>query len=381
MSPSANRARIVLAAGGTGGHMFPAEALAGELSSRGFAIDLITDRRGQGFGDRMRQVAIHRISAGGLSGGGLVRRARSVARLGVGFFQARNLLSRLAPAVAVGFGGYASVPTMLAASFAGIPTIVHEQNAILGRANRMLARRMTRIAASFAEMPGQLAGGKFVVTGNPVRPAIAAVGDVPYVAPTPDGFRLLITGGSQGARAFSRLVPSAVALLPAELRQRLAIAQQCRAEDIEAARAIFGSLNMPVELSPFFTDMTERLRLAHLVICRSGASTVAELGAAGRPAILIPYPHATDDHQTANARAIEAAGAAWLMAETATTPALLAARLAALMNDPVELSRAAARALSIGRRDAAARLADLVQSLAPGNGLHHPNDAIDREAA
>jgi UDP-N-acetylglucosamine--N-acetylmuramyl-(pentapeptide) pyrophosphoryl-undecaprenol N-acetylglucosamine transferase len=371
--------RIVLAAGGTGGHMFPAEALAHELCRRGLSVDLITDRRGQGFGDRMGEVAIHRISAGGIAGGGLMRRAQSVAQLGVGFFQARTLLARLSPAVAVGFGGYASVPTMLAASLAGIATIIHEQNAILGRANRMLARRMTRVAASFTGLDLQLAGDKVVVTGNPVRPAVAAVGDLPYVAPTTqDQFRLLITGGSQGARVFGQLIPAAVAHLPADLRGRLIIAQQCRAENIDQAREAYRPLGATVELSPFFADMPERLRLAHVVICRSGASTVAELTAAGRPAILIPYPHATDDHQTANAKAIDTAGAAWLMPEAAAAPAALAARLVELMNDPAQLQQAAARAAAIGRRDAAARLADLVQSLVRGNGLH---GSAEREAA
>jgi UDP-N-acetylglucosamine--N-acetylmuramyl-(pentapeptide) pyrophosphoryl-undecaprenol N-acetylglucosamine transferase len=362
-------ARIALAAGGTGGHMFPAEALAGELLARGHGVALVTDRRGGGFGERLPAVETHRIAAGGLAGTGIVGRAQGVVQLGVGFFQARGLLGRLKPSVVVGFGGYASVPTVLAASLSGIPTALHEQNAVLGRANRLLAKRATGIATSFASVVGISAGNRAVLTGNPVRPGIAALADQPYPPLSAGGaIQILVVGGSQGARVFSRLIPEAVALLPAELQRRLRIAQQARAEDLETARADYAKLPATVELAPFFGDMPERLRSAHLVVCRSGASTVAELTAAGRPAILIPYPFATDDHQTANARALDSAGAAWLMPEAATTPAMLADRLAALAADPERLGRAADVARALGRRDAAARLADLVTSLIRGNG-------------
>jgi UDP-N-acetylglucosamine--N-acetylmuramyl-(pentapeptide) pyrophosphoryl-undecaprenol N-acetylglucosamine transferase len=362
-------ARIALAAGGTGGHMFPAEALAGELLARGHGVALVTDRRGGGFGDRLPAVETHRIAAGGLAGTGIVGRAQGVVQLGVGFFQARGLMGRLKPSVVVGFGGYASVPTVLAASLSGIPTALHEQNAVLGRANRLLAKHATGIATSFASVVGIGGGNRAVLTGNPVRPGIAALADQPYPALSAGGaIQILVVGGSQGARVFSRLIPEAVALLPAELQRRLRIDQQARAEDLETARASYAKLLATVELAPFFGDMPERLRSAHLIVCRSGASTVAELTAAGRPAILIPYPFATDDHQTANARALDSAGAAWLMPEAATTPALLADRLAALAADPERLGRAADVARALGRRDAAARLADLVTSLIRGNG-------------
>jgi len=247
--------------------------------------------------------------------------------------------------------------------------ILHEQNAVLGRANRLLARRATRIATSFASVAGMGGGDRAVLTGNPVRPGIAQLADQPYAPPSPAGaIQILVVGGSQGARVFSRLIPEAVASLPAELQRRLRVAQQARAEDLETARANYAKLPATVELAPFFGDMPERLRAAQLVICRSGASTVAELTAAGRPAILIPYPFATDDHQTANARALDSAGAAWLMPETATTPAMLGDRLASLTSDPERLGRAANVARTLGRRDAAARLADLVTSLIRGNG-------------
>jgi UDP-N-acetylglucosamine--N-acetylmuramyl-(pentapeptide) pyrophosphoryl-undecaprenol N-acetylglucosamine transferase len=359
-------ARIALAAGGTGGHMFPAEALAGELLARGHTIALVTDRRGGGFGERLPAVETHRIAAGGLAGTGLVGRAQGVVQLGLGFVQARALIGRLRPAVVVGFGGYASVPAMMAASFAGIPTVLHEQNAVLGRANKLLARRATRIATSFPTVVG-VGSDRATVTGNPVRPGVAALADAVYPVVI-DELRILVVGGSQGARVFSRLIPEAVALLPAQLQRRLTIAQQARPEDLETARANYAKASAKVELAPFFGDMPERLRVAHLVVSRSGASTVAELTAAGRPAVLVPYPFATDDHQTANARALESAGAAWLMPESATTPALLAERMAALAADPEALVRAAAAARGLGRRDAAARLADLVTSLIRGNG-------------
>jgi UDP-N-acetylglucosamine--N-acetylmuramyl-(pentapeptide) pyrophosphoryl-undecaprenol N-acetylglucosamine transferase len=360
-------ARIALAAGGTGGHMFPAEALASELLARGHQVALVTDRRGGGFGERLPAVDTHRIAAGGLAGTGLVGRAQGVMQLGVGFFQSRALLGRLKPNVAVGFGGYASVPTVLAASLAGIPTVLHEQNAVLGRANKLLAKRATHIATSFPTVVGVGTSDRAVVTGNPVRPAIAALADAAYPA-LDDELRILVVGGSQGARVFSRLIPEAVALLPVDLQRRLTIAQQARVEDLETARANYTKASAKVELAPFFGDMPDRLRVAHLVISRSGASTVAELAAAGRPAILVPYPFATDDHQTANARALDSARAGWLMPESATTPAILAERLTALAASPQTLVQAAAAARGIGRRDAAARLADLVTSLIRGNG-------------
>jgi len=362
-------ARIALAAGGTGGHMFPAEALASELLARGHAVALVTDRRGGGFGNKLPAVELHRISAGGLTGTGIVGRAQGVVQLGLGFFQARALLGRIAPAVAVGFGGYASVPTVFAASLSGIPTVLHEQNAVLGRANRLLAKRATRIATSFAKVVGVGAADRVVLTGNPVRPAVAALADEAYLPILPEGeIRLLVVGGSQGARVFGRLVPEAIAALPEGLRRRLRLVQQVRAEDLDSVRATYAGQNTSAELAPFFSDIPQRLRVAHLVIARAGASTVAELTAAGRPAILVPFPFATDDHQTANARAIEAAGGAWLMPEASTQPSALAERLTSLLGDATALMRASDAARQQGRRDAAARLADVVTSLIRSNG-------------
>jgi UDP-N-acetylglucosamine--N-acetylmuramyl-(pentapeptide) pyrophosphoryl-undecaprenol N-acetylglucosamine transferase len=367
-------APILLAAGGTGGHMFPAEALARELIARRRRIVLVTDPRGRGFGSRLPDVEVHRISAAGLAGSGLVRRAEGMLQLAVGYFQARRLVSRLKPALVVGFGGYASVPSVLAGQRAGLPTLLHEQNAVLGRANRLLAPRAQAVATSFPATAG-LDRALVRFTGNPVRPTIASIAERAY--PSLEGpLRLLVLGGSQGARVFARLVPATIEAVPPALRERIHIAQQCRPEDLERVRTAYAALDRPAELAEFFTDIADRIAAAHLVISRSGASTVAELAAAGRPAILLPYPHATDDHQTANAAAFCGAGGGWLMPEAEASAVRLAERLASLLAYSGALSLAAAAARNFGRRDAAQRLADLVEELAPANGAR-----TNREAA
>lgn len=342
--------------------MFPAEALARELMARGFRVGLVTDRRGQAFGDKLPGVELHRIRAGRF-GAGLASKVAGIAGLALGTLEASRLLRALAPAAVVGFGGYPSLPTMLAATRLRLPTLIHEQNAILGRANRLVAPRVRRIATSFAEL-GAVRGAdraRLVLTGNPVRPAIAARRSTPYRRPTPDtAFEILVLGGSQGARILSEVVPAAMALLPEALRRRLRIVQQARAEDLEAVRLAYRTSGVAAELQTFFDDVPDRLVRAHLVVSRSGASTVAELTAIGRPAILVPYLHAVDDHQTANARAVEKAGGAWVMPQASFAAAALAAMIEQLMADPDRLARAAAAAEAQGRPDAARALADLV---------------------
>jgi len=365
---------FLLAAGGTGGHIFPAEALARELLDRGWRVGLVTDRRGRAFGDRLPEVEVHRIAAAGLAGRSLLRWAEGMLCLGIGYLQARRLLSRLEPVLVVGFGGYASVPTVFAAQHAGCATLLHEQNAVLGRANRLLAQRARAIATSFPRTSG-LGAVSARITGNPVRPAIAGLAEKPFPA-LADRLHLLVLGGSQGARVFAHLMPAALHALPPAMRARISIAQQCRAEDLAEARKAYQSIGMEVTLAEFFTDVADRLATTQLVVSRSGASTVAELAAAGRPAILLPYPHATDDHQTANAAAFCGSGAGWLMSESEASPARLAERLSVLLADPGLLVRAAAAAREFGQRDAAARLADLAEELAPANGA-----PLRREAA
>jgi UDP-N-acetylglucosamine--N-acetylmuramyl-(pentapeptide) pyrophosphoryl-undecaprenol N-acetylglucosamine transferase len=364
-------ALVVLAAGGTGGHMFPAEALARELLGRGFRVALVTDRRGQAFGDKLPGVALHRIRAGRF-GGGLMGKVAGLTGLALGTIEAGRLLRRLAPAAAVGFGGYPSLPTMLAAARLRLPTTIHEQNAILGRANRLLAPRARVIAASFAETQGLRPAdqARLTVTGNPVRPAIAALHGTPYRAPETGGaFEILVIGGSQGARVLSEVIPAAFAALPEALRRRLRVTQQARAEDLDAVREAHRASGVAAELATFFADVPERLARAHLVISRSGASTVAELATVGRPAILVPYLHAADDHQTANARALEKAGGAWVMPQASFAAASLAEMLTALIAAPDRLARAAAAAAGQARPEAARALADVVAASA-GNG--HP---------
>ena len=360
------RPLIVLAAGGTGGHVFPAEALAATLLERGYRLALVTDRRGQSYGGTLGKLDTHRIAAGGVTGRGKLASLRALAEIGIGVLQARLLLARLKPAVVVGFGGYASVPTMVAASLRGIPTAIHEQNAVLGRANRLLASRVRRVATSYAYVAhiDERLTAKVVHTGMPVRTAIAALRGTQYPPlGTTDPLRLLVLGGSQGARVLSEVIPAAIALLPESLRGRLEISQQCRPEDLDAVREAYGNANIAATLESFFTDVPERMSAAHLVIARSGASTVAELTALGRPSILVPYPHATDDHQTANAHAVDDVGAAWLMPQTAFTPEVLASRLESLFTQPGTLIRAAECASAAARPDAASRLADLVAEL------------------
>jgi len=359
---------VILAAGGTGGHMFPAEALARELLARGKRVVLVTDRRGKAFGDALPEVEVHRIRASSF-GSGIVGKIRGVIELCLGAIQARRLIARLHPSAVVGFGGYPSVPTVLMAQRAGVPTVLHEQNAVLGRANRLAAPGAVRIATSFASVAAVKPGdaGKLVFTGNPVRPNVTAVRNLPYPALEGGGeVHLLVVGGSQGARIFSEIVPQALALLPEALKRRIRIAQQCRPEDIEAAKAAFTKAGIMAELSTFFRDVPERLAACHLAVCRSGASTVAELAAVGRPAILVPYPYAMDDHQTANAQAVADAGAAWLMPQTAFSPQALANRLVALLDLAHTLTKAAEAAHARGATDAASRLADTVLGVANG---------------
>ena len=354
---------VVIAAGGTGGHFFPAEALANELARRGLRIALMTDARSGGlaspvFEQRERFV----IRGAGIAGRGVVRAGRAVLALGAGTLQACAILARLNPAVLIGFGGYPSVAPVLAARLLRHRprVLLHEQNAVLGRANVRLARFADTLALSFETTTRVPAGANSVVTGNPVRPAVSALAGAGY-APPGDSIRLLVLGGSLGARVFSDVVPPALAQLPPALRARLRLTQQCRAEDLERVRAAYAESGIDAELAPFFGNVAALLERAHLVIARAGASTVAELAVVGRPALLVPLPGAIDDHQTANARALTDAGGGWLMAQPSFSPGNLALRLERLLGEPLLLRDAAAHAAACGHAGAAVRLADLVE--------------------
>ena len=357
---------IILAAGGTGGHMVPAHALAAELKARGHGVMLVTDDRGARYPGLFNDVPVHILPAGRLGGGpiDLLKAVRSVLR---GRRQARALYREHRPDAVVGFGGYPAFPAVLAASAARIPTVLHEQNAVLGRVNRWLAGDAAAIATSYAEVERLKPSWrrKTVLVGNPVRDEVMRLGELPF-PPFDDSapLKILVTGGSQGASILGRVVPEGLGRLPANLRLRLQVVQQCRADDIEAVRARYAALNIPAELLTYITDMPQRIGDAHLVIARAGASTIAELTAAGRPAILVPLPIATDDHQTVNAREMAQAGGARMIVQTDFTAPALAEQVATIAGDPEALANAASRALSVGRPHATRDLANLVERIA-----------------
>lgn len=356
---------FVLAAGGTGGHLIPAFALAHELHARGHHVALITDERGAAIPGKPEFLTSHVLPAGrfGKNPLGWIGGARAVV-------QGRNMALRLfeafQPTAVVGFGGYPALPTLLASTAANIPTIVHEQNAVLGRVNRLLAGRVNAIATSYAKVDRLKPRHKDKVhlTGNPVRAEVLALRDQDFPPFSEEGMlRVLITGGSQGASVLSEVVPDGLAMLPPGLRQRLQVTQQCRPEDIDAVRTRYATHDIPAELGTYFDNMHERLAAAHLFIGRAGASTIAELTAVGRPAILIPLPIATDDHQAANTREMVKAGGARMIRQDAFQPKELAKQIQAMAQNPGRLANAAHGAFNCGRPDAASDLADLVESM------------------
>lgn len=355
----------LLVAGGTGGHLFPALALREALAARGFDIHVATDPRVGAFVSGVPADRVHVVRSATVEGLSPRRLFATVSAMGQGLLESRRLLARLKPDVVVGFGGYPTVPPLAAARLARLPILVHEQNAVLGRANRLLVRLGAVLATGFDRPKGSGKARRSVHVGNPVRGAVAAAAAAPYQASEGAApFNLLVFGGSQGARVFSGLVPGAIAQLGPEKRARLRVVQQARVEDAEATRAAFAGVGVEAVVSPFFDDMPARIAAAHLAVCRAGASSVSELAAIGRPAILVPYPHALDHDQAANAALLAAKGGAWIVAERDLTPEALARRLSSLMDDPAALARAAAAAKAEGRTDAAERLADLVAEIA-----------------
>lgn len=357
--------QYVLAAGGTGGHMVPAAALAAELMRRGHKVALISDERGVRFPDLFDGIETHVVPASRFAGGpiGWLKALNTMAK---GRAQARKLYRQLRPAAVVAFGGYASMPALSAAFAAKVPTVIHEQNAVLGRVNRLVAGKVGAIATSYAEVARlkPAYASKTHLTGNPVREAVLELRLRPYPPLEEDGiFRVLVTGGSQGASVLSQVVPDGLALLPVHFRRRLQVTHQARVEDIDEVRRKYADHGIPAEIATYLPDLPERLAWAHIVIARAGASTIAELTAAGRPAILVPLPSATDDHQTANAREISAAGGARTIPQRAFSAQELAKQIQKLGLDPEGLAHAAACARSVGRPDAVRDLADLVESI------------------
>ncbi|MGA2288378.1 undecaprenyldiphospho-muramoylpentapeptide beta-N-acetylglucosaminyltransferase [Bradyrhizobium sp.] len=358
---------ILLAAGGTGGHLFPAEALGVELMRRGLRVRLATDARALRYSGLFSRGTIDVVPSETLRGRTPWSLARTAVMLAVGTAVSLHLMRRLRPRAVVGFGGYPTLPPLMAARLTGVPGIIHEANAVLGRANRFLSRRVSAIATS---LPGVLdrdpaLSGKTTNVGTPMRPAILAAAAVPYLAPEPTGtFRMLVVGGSQGARVMADIVPSAIERLDPSLWNRLIVTQQVREEDMARVRAVYDRLGINAELAPFFTDLPARLASNHLIISRSGAGTVAELGAIGRPSILVPLPGSIDQDQFANAGVLAEVGGALRIAQSDFTSERLATEIAALAAEPARLAAMAAYARTVGRLDAAEKLADLVMKVA-----------------
>lgn len=356
----------VVAAGGTGGHLFPAEALARELGDRGWRVVLATDTRGATFAHDFPAEERLGLDAATFKMGDPIGMTRGGLKILQGLTSARAAFRRLKPNVVVGFGGYPSLPALLAAPSVNAPTVIHEQNAVLGRVNRFLAPRASAVACAFPTLekaPTRVAG-KVSVVGNPVRQDIRALYARAYPDPGAGHVRILVTGGSQGARLLSEATPAAIAMLPEDTRYRLHVTQQTRPEAMEDARRVYANALVEAELSPFFRNMAQRLSETHLVIGRAGASTVCELAVAGLPSVLIPLGIAMDDHQSFNARLLVDAGAAEAIPEKDFTPERLAESLMRMLSDPAELSRRAAAARSVAKPDAAERLADLVEQVA-----------------
>ena len=358
--------KFMLMAGGTGGHLFPAMALAQELGRRGHRIELMTEHRVESYGGEFPARQIHIVPSATPSTGNPVKFATAGVKIAGGVVVALQKLRRSRPDAVVGFGGYPTFPPFVAASLLGIPGILHEQNAVMGRANRALGRFADLLALSFASTKyADAIEVETALTGNPVRDRVRAVADRPYVAPDAEGpIALVVFGGSQGAKALSDIVPAAVAELPEALRQRLRVVQQCRAEDLDRVAEVYRRAKVDVELGAFFGDLPERIAASHLVIGRSGASTIAELCVLGRPAILVPLPGSIDADQKNNALTVEAAGAGWVAEQATLTPQALATRLATLLTDPPALAIAAARAKALGAPRAVEKLADLAEMLA-----------------
>jgi UDP-N-acetylglucosamine--N-acetylmuramyl-(pentapeptide) pyrophosphoryl-undecaprenol N-acetylglucosamine transferase len=356
---------IVLSAGGTGGHLFPAQALAAELARRGYAIVVMTDARFKNYETAFPTAQITTVPSAAFSDRSVLRLALAPFEILAGLSLSLLKLARLKPRVVVGFGGYPSVPVMLAACLKRIPTVILTPDALLGRANRLLANHVGRIAANLPLvrfLPKDM--GKVVYTGNPLRAEVMAYAFAPFPELAAEGrIELLVFGGSQGAHVFSDIVPAALARLSRDLRQRLRLTQQCRPEDLDAVRHTYAQMGIDAELAPFFSDLPQRMAAAHLVIGRAGAGTVSELALIGRPAVLVPLPHALDDNQMPNAEAFATAGAGWAVRQSEFSAERLASLLTEAFAAPEALAHKAHCARKLAYPHATLRLADLVEEL------------------
>lgn len=353
--------KILLAAGGTGGHLFPAFALTEELKRQGAEVHIATDERVDRYKADTPADGMHIVPSATITGRNPLALTKTALKLGSGYLKAKSLIKELAPDFVLGFGGYPTFPPLLAAASLGVPTGLHDQNAVMGRANRMLAKRVDVIATSFEEVKNLPSSEqrKVRLTGNPVREKVLAAADEPY-PPFDKQLHLLVFGGSQGARFFSDVVPMALTFLPDQVKSRLSVVQQCRPEDTERVREVYQAAGISANCQTFFDDLPKEMAAAHLTICRSGASTVAELAVCGRPAIMVPLPHALDNDQLLNARSLMAVGGGWVMEQKMIEAPRLAERIATLFSEPELLQAAARNAKSAGRPGAVKALAALV---------------------
>jgi UDP-N-acetylglucosamine--N-acetylmuramyl-(pentapeptide) pyrophosphoryl-undecaprenol N-acetylglucosamine transferase len=356
----------LLCAGGTGGHVFPAEALAHELRARGWAVHLATDERAERFAGKFPAIAVHVVPSATIGSKNPLALLKPLWRLSRGYFAASKLIRTLKPAIVIGFGGYPALPPLYAAIRAGVPTLIHEQNAVMGRANAVLAARVTGIAGGFLPETGAAYPEKTVLTGNPVRPPVLEAATIPYGLSESGPFNLLVFGGSQGAQYFSESIPEAISLLPDALKRRIQVTQQARTDDELMVRARYERLGIAADVLPFFNDMAARIGRAHFVISRSGASTVSELAVIGRPSLLVPYPFALDHDQAANAAALAAAGGAMVVKQADLTPQKIADMIITIAGDTEKAARIAAAAKATAMVNAAQLLASFSEAIASG---------------
>ncbi len=359
------RGVVLLCAGGTGGHLFPAEALAHELVGRGYEVHLATDERADRYAGKFPAKDIHIIRSATPSGKNPIAISKAFWTLWQGYRQSRELIKELSPAAVVGFGGYPTLPPVIAAQRMKLPTLLHDANAIIGRANRLLAKNADMVAMGFATTSGTaIAGIPVIITGNPVRPAVLEAAKMPYNRrDMDDPFDLLIFGGSQGAQFFSQIMPKTIDLLDPAKKKKLRIVHQARPEDQAGVEDYYKQNNITAEVAPFFSDMPEKIARADLVICRAGASSVSELSVIGRPSILVPFPFALDHDQAMNAQTVASSGGAWICEQAELSAEKLAERLKNAMDDPEGLALAAEKAKKTGKMDAAAGLADCVEQI------------------
>jgi len=363
MEKTGKKGVIVLAAGGTGGHLFPAEALAAELARRGFEPHLITEERARRFVSYFDEQHLHLVQSATIAGKNPYRWLRSLWRLLCGFYQSRHLFKKLKPRLVIGFGGYPTLPPLYAAAWLKIPTLIHEENTVMGRANRLLSRYVSAISGGFP-LPQSRYADKMTITGNPLREAVIKAAEVPY-RPSAQGdvFNLLIFGGSQGASFFSDILPNALALLGKDARARLHVVQQARVSEMEALKKSYEDLKISADIAPFFNNMAQHIAKAHFIISRSGASTVGEIASIGRPALLVPYPGALDHDQAENAKILVATGGAQVKHQQDLTANILAEKLSQALDNPAMLAQMAAQARAAGHAQASEKLATLVETL------------------